>query len=1094
MKTNWLFAGLLLLAGVVTAQAQFDYITYNGGAIITGYSGPGGALTIPATLGGLPVTGIEGSGFEDKGLTSVSIPATVTNMEVQQFSPNYSLTSFTVDSNNPAFSSMNGVLYNKSGTTLFEYPPGLGGSFAIPTNVTSVGQNAFAACYYLSGVTIPHSVTNIGATGFGYCFDLTSITIPTNVTSIGEDAFINCFNLPGITVTPGNPSYISVGGVLFDQAETTLLEYPTGLTGPYSVPNGVTTIGSNAFVLCDGLTGVTMPATVANIADGAFADCYSLTNVTLGPGVSYIATSAFGDCPELTAINVDPANPDFSSLDGVVFNKNQTTLVLFPSGFSGSYTTPASVTSIGAFACEDCSLTAVNITGNVSSIGFLAFQGCGELTNVTLANGVSSLGEFAFGDCPMLSTVTVPATITSLPAGVFAYGNFGSIYFQGNAPAADPEAFLGDSGTIYYLPGTSGWGSTFDGLPAALEDAPVPNGALQVTILPAGAVDSGAQWQVDGGLLQPGGATVFGLSVGSHTVSFTTVEGWMTPSNETVLITPGATNAITGTYGQVSAPPTDFTYVTNDGGITITGYTGAGGAVDIPSVITGLPVTQIGGSAFSFAGALDSITIPDSVTNLGDFAFDSCPALEAVTVSSGVTNIGEGVFVDCFSLTSVTCRGAITSIGDDAFASDSELSSFSIPDSVTNIGQYTFFGAGLTNVTIPAALTSIGYAAFADCGRLTMFEVDPGNPAYSSAAGVLFDKSQTALIQYPDGNPALSYTISNGVTAIGDNAFAYSSLAGVTMPPGLATIGNYSFEVCEALTNVIFPGSVTSIGNDAFALCGNLTGAFLPASVVNLGEVPFANCDKMSSIAVAPGNPAFSSTNGVLYDKSGTTLIEFPSGPTGGFVIPSGVGDIGEQAFGGSQLSSVTIPASVTNIEFSGFFNCLNLTNVMMTAGLQSVGVGAFEDCYALTNVILPATVTSIGDYAFAFSGNLKVAEFQGGAPPDDGTVFAGDTVATVYYNPAMTGWGLTFGGAPTVPLPDISTLNIAGTNLILHAINGRAGRTYIVLTSANPLLPLPQWLPVATNMAAGNGSFSITVTNTVSRGNIERFYILQTH
>ncbi len=124
MKTNWLTTGLALLAGTMAAQAQFDYIAYNGTAIITGYYGPAGPVTIPTNLGGLPVVEIQGSGFEDKGITSVAIPDTVTNIEVQEFAPNTSLTNFTVDSNNPAFSSSNGVLFDKTGTLLFEYPPG----------------------------------------------------------------------------------------------------------------------------------------------------------------------------------------------------------------------------------------------------------------------------------------------------------------------------------------------------------------------------------------------------------------------------------------------------------------------------------------------------------------------------------------------------------------------------------------------------------------------------------------------------------------------------------------------------------------------------------------------------------------------------------------------------------------------------------------------------------------------------------------------------------------------------------------------------------------------------------------------------------
>jgi hypothetical protein len=126
-----------------------------------------------------------------------------------------------------------------------------------------------------------------------------------------------------------------------------------------------------------------------------------------------------------TAITVDPQNPAYSSLDGVLFDKRQTTLVEYPGGKPGSsYTIPASVTSIGV----------------------LAFDGSGQLASVTVPAGVTNLGPDAFTLCP----------------------NLEAVYFQGNAPAADPSAFDGENHvTAYYLPGTTGWGSSFDGLPTA---------------------------------------------------------------------------------------------------------------------------------------------------------------------------------------------------------------------------------------------------------------------------------------------------------------------------------------------------------------------------------------------------------------------------------------------------------------------------------------------------------------------------------------------------------------------------------------------------------------------------------------------------
>ena len=498
-RGTWpILSGLLLLAAQAT-QAQFNYITNNGAIIITGYIGPTGPVTIPATIDGLPVTAIQGPSFQNKGITSVAIPGTVTNIQAGEFAPNTVLTSFTVDPTNPVYSSADGVLFDKNQTTLFEYPPGLSGSYIVPGSVTSIGDSAFAACYYLSSVTMSNTVTTIGAEGFAFCFGLTSVAIPAGVTSIGPGAFLNCHSLTAFTADPGNVFYSSVGGVLFDKNQATLIAFPAGLSGSYAVPDGVIIIGTDAFFLCVGLTSVTMPASVMLLDDGAFADCSGLTTITLGAGVNQIATSAFGGCTQLTAINVNPTNPVLSSIGGVVFDKSQTTLVKFPPGYPGSYTTPGSVTRIAPYAAEDCALSALTLTAAVTNIGDIAFQGCGNLTNVTILSPVTSMGIVAFGQCPKLATVVIHGTVSAFGLDAFVFCSaLTGVYFTGNAPAQpDSSTFLGDTGaTVYYLAGTTGWSSSFGGLPTVeLEPIAITanpaNGPAPLTVsFTAAAVDN----------------------------------------------------------------------------------------------------------------------------------------------------------------------------------------------------------------------------------------------------------------------------------------------------------------------------------------------------------------------------------------------------------------------------------------------------------------------------------------------------------------------------------------------------------------------------------------------------------------------------
>src|SRR5208282_245857 len=216
-----------LLPATVSAQPYFvtNYDTYyystdNGTITILAYQGPGGALTIPSAWIGMPIVSIGVNAFDDiNGLTSVTI-------------------------------------------------------------LTSIGVRAFYSCYSLTSVTIPNSVTSIGDQAFYVCSGLSNVTIGNSVTSIGSQVFDSCTSLTAITVDINNPDYSSVAGVLFNNGLTTLVEYPGGMAGSYTISNSVTSIGTNAFSDCTGLTSIAIPDSVTNIGNSAFAGCTGLTNIT----------------------------------------------------------------------------------------------------------------------------------------------------------------------------------------------------------------------------------------------------------------------------------------------------------------------------------------------------------------------------------------------------------------------------------------------------------------------------------------------------------------------------------------------------------------------------------------------------------------------------------------------------------------------------------------------------------------------------------------------------------------------------------------------------------------------------------------------
>ena len=366
-----------------------------------------------------------------------------------------------------------------------------------------------------------------------------------------------------------------------------------------------------------------------------------------------------------------------------------------------------------------------------------------------------------------------------------------------------------------------------------------------------------------------------------------------------------------------------FTFTTNaDNTITITGYTGTGGAVGIPTNITGLPVTSIGTSAFSNKTNLTSVTISNGVTSIGGYAFYRCYGLTGVTIPGSVTNIGEWAFALCESLTNVTIPYGVTSIADYAFFVCDSLTNVTIPNSVTSIGEWAFAVTSLTNVTIPSSVINIGDAAFQQCGNLT------------------------------------SITIPITVTSLGNAAFNYcTGLTSVTVPGSVSSMGTLAFAHCDNLTNVTIANGVSSIAEGTFYASSNLTSVSIPASVTSIAGGAFTECASLAAITVDSQNSFYSSVHGVLFDRNQTTLIEFPYAIGGSYTIPGSVTNIGYAAFNNcAGLTSVTIPRSVTNIVDYAFYSCTNLTSVYFQGNAPTADSTVFA-AYYTTNGYDPATI-----------------------------------------------------------------------------------------------------------------------------------------
>ena len=253
--------------------------------------------------------------------------------------------------------------------------------------VTSIG-NLYGNRGIIS-VEIPNSVKNIGDGAFDGFSSLKNIIIPDSVTSIGSCAFENCTSLTEVKI----PNSVKVIGIR-------TFRYCISLT-KIEIPDSVEYIQNFAFNHCENLKDVKIPDSVIDIGSGTFSYCKSLKDVTIPSSVTNIEGHIFNSCSNLLSINVSENNTCYSSLDGILFNKEKTELLEYPAGKSGEYVIPNDVISISGFAFEDCNnLTSIEIPDSVTSIGAFAFSCCKKLTSVIIPSSVTSIGDGAFEDTP----------------------------------------------------------------------------------------------------------------------------------------------------------------------------------------------------------------------------------------------------------------------------------------------------------------------------------------------------------------------------------------------------------------------------------------------------------------------------------------------------------------------------------------------------------------------------------------------------------------------------------------------------------------------------------------------------------------------
>ena len=546
---------LLLFSGVKLLSAESDYKLSNDGAVLERYLGSEESIVVPD---GVKKIDFDAFGF-NSSLKSVVLPKSFAVAEGQLFPYCRLLESIEVAADNSQFRSIDGVLFSKDGKTLFYVPPKIKkDSYVVPDGVVDVRDGAFRDCASLSYVVFPKTIQTIGNYGFSGCSSLPSVDIPETVEFIGFGAFSDCVSLKAINVAKSNPQYCSIDGVLFSKDATITVDMPDGAeTDAYVVPEGVKVIASSAFASCRRLKSIVLPETVEEIGDWAFFACSSLETLALPKNVEKIDTTAFDDCESLTSIDVDEDNPQFRSIDGVLFSKDEKTLILATKSMNKArYVVPETTERI--------------ISG--------AFDLCPSLEEIVLSENVREIESVAFFNCPSLTSIDVEEN--------------------------NPEFR-----------------------------------------------------SIDGVLFTKDGKTLVRYPAGREKASYSIPEG----------------------------------------------------------------AESIGLAAFLNCSNLTEIVIPESVENIGEFAFGDCSSLASINLPQSVKEIGAAAFCRCFSLTSVKIPESVDVVANSAFESCDSLTKIIIPESVKSIDQFAFVGcSSLTSIIIPKSVEEIGLYAFRGCEKLTI--------------------------------------------------------------------------------------------------------------------------------------------------------------------------------------------------------------------------------------------------------------------------------------------------------------------------------------------------------------------------------------
>ena len=900
-------------------------------------------------------------------------------------------------------------------------------NIAVPDKVTEIGESALDGNVRLSYVAFGSNsqLKSVGSFAFSGCVRLTRFELPATLVSVDGSAFYGAASMTAFAVREGNTAFTAKDGVLFNNTSSTLICYPAGLTGAYSVPTtvrcignyafalarigqidlaGVESIGENAFVYSS-LEEITIPDTVKNMGVSAFFCNYSLKSVTLGSGLASLSDKAFACCNALKIIEI-PAHIQTIgsgafeytvSMTEVNFAPDSSLVQIGGSAFavSGLQTVeiPSSVIAIGDEAfLKNFMLSSVTFgdNSNLQMIGESAFAYDANLIAIQLPEHLSQIGSYAFQETG-LNTITIPSAVTTLGAGAFAScHSLTEIKVEkGNANYLDLNGVVYDRSvtTLIAYPA----GNTNDAYTVAEGVSAIGKSAFY------------GSWNLNTATLSSKVDTVDEYAffdcrnIRSYMLceALTYIKQYAFASNTSL--------------SSMSIP---------DNVMQISNYAFAGDrSLSSVTFTENSKLPRISFGAFAYCG-LTSFKVPANVSTMAQGAFAGCTYLTSFTFAKnsrlesisaymfdGCDNLRTITFEPGSALTSIQAHGLeglrkltsidfgdakLTNIDNFAFRFCESLTGFTIPNGVTSLGRYAFYYCtNLQTVNIPQSVEFIGRFAFLGTKNINVYFTAETLPLYLAedwdhgvtgyylgVTDVLTDgdwqcakltDGNISILKYTGSETSLDLTVldfGGKIVNIGGEAFAYSVVENVRLPESTVTIQAKAFYHSE-LKSITIPASVEFIGREAFADTPIQTLTFADNAKLSVMEQSaFENTKQLTAVTLPA---SLKQTGRAIFKNSGIRTLNFADG--------FGLTEISEEAFAYTNITSLNLPDSVTTLNQGAFRSTASLETVVFGIGTDlTVNSNVFYHS-GLKTLEIPVNMTYIGEYAFV--GLSELTEFR---------------------------------------------------------------------------------------------------------------------